>query len=116
MQVVFAFFINRWQVRDHTWNPEDEPRFRRGVFAAFRFVDAGGLEVELTRGDDFRPGEMTGLSASGGNMRRRMKKGKDFCYEKSLPFKVPETGLEPALPVKATRLSTWRVCHYLTGI
>jgi hypothetical protein len=25
---------------------------------------------------------------------------------------VPETGLEPALPVKATRPSTWRVCQF----
>src|SRR5947209_4092051 len=25
---------------------------------------------------------------------------------------LPETGLEPALPVKATRPSTWRVCQF----
>src|SRR6516225_8424850 len=25
---------------------------------------------------------------------------------------VPETGVEPALPVKATRPSTWRVCQF----
>src|SRR5579859_6033377 len=29
-----------------------------------------------------------------------------------LCFKLPETGLEPALPVKATRPSTWRVCQF----
>src|SRR5262249_46525398 len=30
----------------------------------------------------------------------------------SLPCKVPETGIEPALPVMGTRPSTWRVCQF----
>src|SRR3954453_7426894 len=30
----------------------------------------------------------------------------------ALGLQVPETGLEPALPVKGTRPSTWRVCQF----
>jgi hypothetical protein len=32
--------------------------------------------------------------------------------ESERPLGLPETGLEPALPIKATRPSTWRVCQF----
>src|SRR5581483_8839127 len=39
------------------------------------------------------------------------KKGLRRFGRKPLCHKVPETGLEPARPVKVTRPSTWRVCQ-----
>ena len=43
---------------------------------------------------------------------RRNRKGLTTRRRKSFRCKVPETGLEPALPVKGTRPSTWRVCQF----
>src|SRR5262249_55438789 len=49
---------------------------------------------------------------TGGKCQGQRKRAHDIIRRKPLKGKVPETGLEPALPVKATRPSTWRVCQF----
>src|SRR5262245_52143872 len=52
------------------------------------------------------------LLIDGGNAPGACRGARITACRKPLPLKVPETGLEPALPLKATRPSTWRVCQF----
>jgi excisionase family DNA binding protein len=44
--------------------------------------------------------------------RRQAKRAHGTVRRKPFRVKVPETGIEPALPVMGTRPSTWRVCQF----
>jgi hypothetical protein len=49
-----------------------------------------------------------------GKRQSAWNRARPTVCRKTLPCLVPETGLEPALPVMGTRPSTWRVGHHVT--